>query len=237
MVNNGVLYPSTRGALEVDSSVYLEMPRAETVRNVELAPMIHRSPPQQLMPAHLKWGMGASLTLATLLVAGVKFYFDHQVCIWNTCRCDNSNSDDWFPMDDLQIVYEKGTGMEVVVLCALLVVFLLGSCTISLCRARTVPPMPIIAVPPVTPPTQSQVMIYFAWYINWNDNSILRWWFQQDSNEDLALGTILSLQVAQPTGPPSPEPPPPPYHIAVLLPQRNSVNSEAPPPTYEKAIS
>lgn len=78
MVNNGVLYPSTRGALEVDSSVYLEMPRAETIRSVEVAP-IHPSPPQQLMPAHLKCGMWASFTLATLFVAGAKFYFDHQV--------------------------------------------------------------------------------------------------------------------------------------------------------------
>lgn len=62
-------------------------------------------------------------------------------------------------LDNFQIVYEQGTGMEVLVFCALLVVFLLGACTISLCRARTVPPMAILAVPPVTPPTQSQVFI------------------------------------------------------------------------------
>ncbi|XP_077285547.1 uncharacterized protein LOC143910824 [Arctopsyche grandis] len=187
VVGNGVLYPTAgniRGAVEVDSSVYLEMSRQETVRTVEIAP-INPSPPQQLMPAHLKCGIWASFTFATLFVAGAKFYFDHQ------------------------IVYEQGAGMELLVFCALMVVFLLCACTISLCRTG-IPPMPLL-----TPPIPSQ----------------------QDSNEDLALGTVLSVQVAQPAGPPSPEPPPPPYHIAVLLPQRDNTNSEAPPPTYEKAIS
>lgn len=33
----------------------------------------------QLLPSHLKCGMWASLALATVFVAGAKFYFDRQV--------------------------------------------------------------------------------------------------------------------------------------------------------------
>lgn len=95
VVGNGVLYPpagNARGAVEVDSSVYLEMPRPETMRTVEVAP-INPSPPVQLMPAHLKCGIWASFTFATLFVAGAKFYFDHQVlyCMYAYCLLVNVN--------------------------------------------------------------------------------------------------------------------------------------------------
>lgn len=39
-------------------------------------------PESQLLPAHLKCGMWASLALATVFVAGAKFYFDHQVSLF-----------------------------------------------------------------------------------------------------------------------------------------------------------
>ncbi|GAB0098662.1 uncharacterized protein DMENIID0001_144310 [Sergentomyia squamirostris] len=59
----------------------------------------------QLLPAHLKCGMWASLALATVFVAGAKFYFDHQ-----------------------------GNGLEVLIFCAFSATFFLAACTVSLCR-------------------------------------------------------------------------------------------------------
>uniref|UniRef100_A0A1A9ZBX6 Uncharacterized protein n=1 Tax=Glossina pallidipes TaxID=7398 RepID=A0A1A9ZBX6_GLOPL len=59
----------------------------------------------QLLPTHLKCGMCASLVLASVFVAGAKFYFDHQ-----------------------------GTGLEVLIFCAFSATFFLAACTVSLCR-------------------------------------------------------------------------------------------------------
>ncbi|XP_054734784.1 uncharacterized protein DDB_G0283357 [Anastrepha obliqua] len=59
----------------------------------------------QLLPSHLKCGMCASLVLASVFVAGAKFYFDHQ-----------------------------GTGLEVLIFCAFSATFFLAACTVSLCR-------------------------------------------------------------------------------------------------------
>ncbi|KAH8314908.1 hypothetical protein KR074_011947 [Drosophila pseudoananassae] len=59
----------------------------------------------QLLPSHLKCGMCASLVLASVFVAGTKFYFDHQ-----------------------------GTGLEVVIFCAFSATFFLAACLVSLCR-------------------------------------------------------------------------------------------------------
>lgn len=59
----------------------------------------------QLLPSHLKCGMWASLVLASVFVAGAKFYFDHQ-----------------------------GTGLEVLIFCAFSATFFLAACTVSLCR-------------------------------------------------------------------------------------------------------
>ncbi|KAH8270067.1 hypothetical protein KR018_003464 [Drosophila ironensis] len=59
----------------------------------------------QLLPSHLKCGMCASLVLASVFVAGTKFYFDHQ-----------------------------GTGLEVLIFCAFSATFFLAACLVSLCR-------------------------------------------------------------------------------------------------------
>ncbi|XP_067642692.1 putative uncharacterized protein DDB_G0277255 [Eurosta solidaginis] len=59
----------------------------------------------QLLPSHLKCGMCASLVLASVFVAGAKFYLDHQ-----------------------------GTGLEVLIFCAFSATFFLAACTVSLCR-------------------------------------------------------------------------------------------------------
>ncbi|XP_014282152.1 uncharacterized protein [Halyomorpha halys] len=93
--------------VEVDSSVYLESP-AEP----------HHSPPV----AKFRCGMWASFALATVFVAGAKFYFDHQ-----------------------------GTGLEVLVTCTVLVVllYLVAGCTLSICRTKS---RAQLEEPPTPPP-------------------------------------------------------------------------------------
>lgn len=59
----------------------------------------------QPLLTHLKCGMWASLILASVFVAGAKFYFDNQ-----------------------------GTGLEVIIFCAFSATFFLAACTVSLCR-------------------------------------------------------------------------------------------------------
>ncbi|XP_052873067.1 uncharacterized protein LOC128278381 [Anopheles cruzii] len=78
--------------------------------NLGIAAIAQHAQPQigqdaQLLPAHLKCGMWASLALATVFVAGAKFYFDHQ-----------------------------GTGLEVLIFCAFSATFFLAACTVSLWR-------------------------------------------------------------------------------------------------------
>ncbi|XP_037940097.1 transcription factor kayak [Teleopsis dalmanni] len=66
---------------------------------------VHNSNNSQILPTHLKCGMCASLVLASIFVAGAKFYFDHQ-----------------------------GSGLEILIFCAFSATFFLAACTVSLCR-------------------------------------------------------------------------------------------------------
>uniref|UniRef100_A0A182ML14 Chitin-binding type-2 domain-containing protein n=1 Tax=Anopheles culicifacies TaxID=139723 RepID=A0A182ML14_9DIPT len=77
----------------------------EGISNVGQQIQPHVGHDAQLLPAHLKCGMWASLALATVFVAGAKFYFDHQ-----------------------------GTGVEVLIFCAFSATFFLAACTVSLWR-------------------------------------------------------------------------------------------------------
>uniref|UniRef100_A0A182SEY6 Uncharacterized protein n=1 Tax=Anopheles maculatus TaxID=74869 RepID=A0A182SEY6_9DIPT len=77
----------------------------EGISNVGQHIQPHVGHDAQLLPAHLKCGMWASLALATVFVAGAKFYFDHQ-----------------------------GTGLEVLIFCAFSATFFLAACTVSLWR-------------------------------------------------------------------------------------------------------
>uniref|UniRef100_A0A182YIS4 Uncharacterized protein n=1 Tax=Anopheles stephensi TaxID=30069 RepID=A0A182YIS4_ANOST len=77
----------------------------EAISNVGQHVQPHVGQDAQLLPAHLKCGMWASLALATVFVAGAKFYFDHQ-----------------------------GTGLEVLIFCAFSATFFLAACTVSLWR-------------------------------------------------------------------------------------------------------
>uniref|UniRef100_A0A1A9WH98 Uncharacterized protein n=1 Tax=Glossina brevipalpis TaxID=37001 RepID=A0A1A9WH98_9MUSC len=92
------LNPSTSYSTSSMGPSHHHHQHATTMHSVE-------SVDNQLLPTHLKCGMCASLVLASVFVAGAKFYFDHQ-----------------------------GTGLEVLIFCAFSATFFLAACTVSLCR-------------------------------------------------------------------------------------------------------
>ncbi|KAJ9578601.1 hypothetical protein L9F63_005178 [Diploptera punctata] len=193
-------------AVELDSSVFLDLPLDGT--GDPNAPHNNHQLEPQLMTvgSRLKCGMWASFALATVFVAGAKFYFDHQ-----------------------------GAGLEVLVFCTLLVVFLLAGCTVSLCRSKATRDLITAAVTSSSQPPHSTTS---------HQGQMQAHDLETASSEDMGL----DQSSAPPTGPsqaplPAPEPPPPPYHIAILLPQQNRNldpvhgNDESPPPSYDKAVS
>nr|CAD7444971.1 unnamed protein product [Timema bartmani] len=106
--------------------------------------------------------------------------------------------------------FARGAGLEVLVFCSLLVVFLLAGCTVSLCRSKITRDLLSAAV------TTSQ-----------------------PHHSTLTIQTPAQIMGPTPA-PVVPEPPPPPYHIAVLLPHQNNAQQstdDSPPPSYEKAVS
>ncbi|XP_066995767.1 uncharacterized protein [Anabrus simplex] len=205
--SNGLLTSPVRSsgphAVELDSSVFLDLPLDGTS---DAPPHNNQAQAQLLTLGRFKCGMWASFALATVFVAGAKFYFDQQ-----------------------------GTGLEVLVFCALLVVFLLAGCTVSLCRSKATRDLLAAAV------TSSQVS---------NPTTIQQ---GQSQNEDIGMNQVINqpnpLLFSPVAGPPQspvqapPEPPPPPYHIAILLPQQTAHtatmlgNDESPPPSYDKVVT
>nr|CAD7201116.1 unnamed protein product [Timema douglasi] len=100
-----------------------------------------------------------------------------------------------------------GAGLEVLVFCSLLVVFLLAGCTVSLCRSKITRDLLSAAV------TTSQ-----------------------PHHSTLTIQTPAQIMGPTPA-PVVPEPPPPPYHIAVLLPHQNNAQQstdDSPPPSYRE---
>ena len=67
--------------MELDSSVFLDLPLDGT-GDPNAAHNNHQLEPQLMTVGRLKCGMWASFALATVFVAGAKFYFDHQVHIF-----------------------------------------------------------------------------------------------------------------------------------------------------------
>nr|CAD7266352.1 unnamed protein product [Timema shepardi] len=67
----------TTGAqvVELNSSVFLDVPLEG---NTDTGPHNHQIQPQMLPVGRIRCGMWASFALATVFVAGAKFYFDHQ---------------------------------------------------------------------------------------------------------------------------------------------------------------
>ncbi|XP_054290304.1 uncharacterized protein LOC129005438 [Macrosteles quadrilineatus] len=118
----------------------------------------------------LKCGMWTSFALATVLIVAAKFYFNNQE-----------------------------TALEVLIFAALMIVFLLAGCTISLCRSKATRDLLSAAVTASAaygpaPPTLQVIH-----------------------------------PAPPPPAQPLTEPPPPPYHIAILLPQQPNAEEMPPP--------
>nr|CAD7409741.1 unnamed protein product [Timema cristinae] len=128
----------------------------------------------------------------------------------NLCRDRGVNPGTPAQKFDTLPLNHQGAGLEVLVFCSLLVVFLLAGCTVSLCRSKITRDLLSAAV------TTSQ-----------------------PHHSTLTMQTPAQIMGPTPA-PLVPEPPPPPYHIAVLLPHQNNAQQstdDSPPPSYEKAIS
>ncbi|XP_035439869.1 uncharacterized protein LOC118269065 isoform X1 [Spodoptera frugiperda] len=81
---------------------------------------LHHSP---MMAPHLKFGMLVSFALATVFLAGAKYYFDRQVSV-------------------IRSGGGSGSGGEASVVCAAVACVCGVGCALSLCRARPPPPLP-----------------------------------------------------------------------------------------------
>ncbi|XP_023951294.2 uncharacterized protein LOC112055424 [Bicyclus anynana] len=152
---------------------------------------LHHSP---VMAPHLKFGMLVSFALATVFLAGAKYYFDRHLV-----RGGGMSE----------------TGSEVGVLCVAVACLSCVGCALTVCRARPAPPprtpervsstarRPLPRTP-TRPPVAREVTI-------------------SEPTEDITL-TILSRPEREPTpqGSATTGEAPPPYHIAVLLPTRAS---------------
>ncbi|XP_046995938.1 uncharacterized protein LOC124608348 [Schistocerca americana] len=197
-------------AVEVDSSVFLDLPLEPATEAT-----VHSIAQQQLLPVgRVRCGMWASFALATVFVAGAKFYFDHEGV--------------------------HGTGLEVLVFCSLLVVFLLAGCTVSLCRSRVTRELLSAAV------ASSAVHVQSAQAVATSSSATPVHQTRERPVETTSVTVQQEVAERQVVALPSsntvqvPEPPPPPYHVAVLLPVQQRPHppgDESPPPSYEKAVS
>uniref|UniRef100_A0AAG5DRF7 Uncharacterized protein n=1 Tax=Anopheles atroparvus TaxID=41427 RepID=A0AAG5DRF7_ANOAO len=162
----------------------------------------------QLLPAHLKCGMWASLALATVFVAGAKFYFDHQ-----------------------------GTGLEVLIFCAFSATFFLAACTVSLWRRPRDLQISGNNVISETISNAEQSSLQVTSHINnpelmsSNPSPLLN-----GSAGSGPIGGLASTGGLQQTSLASIVAPPPPYHIAILLPETTKEAEEMPPPSYDKIV-
>lgn len=168
----------------------------------------------QLLPSHLKCGMCASLVLASVFVAGAKFYFDHQ-----------------------------GTGLEVLIFCAFSATFFLAACTVSLCRVpKGLLPSGRNAVLGAQPHADAESAIHYTRppygrrdIVNADGSSEL---VGSDDIQGAPLcGQLQLIEDSASAGPP-------PYHIAIYFPETESngkgkdapIDDESPPPSYDKIL-
>ncbi|XP_039753261.1 uncharacterized protein LOC120628735 [Pararge aegeria] len=163
---------------------------------------LHHSP---MMAPHLKFGMLVSFALATVFLAGAKYYFDRQL---------------------VRGAAPAGGELGVGVLCAAVACVSCVGCALAVCRARPGPPPRTperVSSTARRPLPRTPVRSADAREVT-----------VSEPTEDITL-TILSRPERDPivpqtiatTGAGSEAPPP--YHIAVLLPTRAS---SPPPPAY-----
>ncbi|XP_045773250.1 uncharacterized protein LOC123872770 [Maniola jurtina] len=168
---------------------------------------LHHSP---MMAPHLKFGMLVSFALATVFLAGAKYYFDRQLVRGNGGMSEGSG--------------------EAGVVCAAVACVCGVGCALTICRARPTPP-------PRTPERVSSTARRPLPRTP-TRNTDTREVTISEPTEDISL-TILSRPERDPiipqtiTSPGASSEAPPPYHIAVLLPAR----AQSPPPPAYSALS
>ncbi|XP_017467447.1 PREDICTED: GATA zinc finger domain-containing protein 14 [Rhagoletis zephyria] len=170
----------------------------------------------QLLPSHLKCGMCASLVLASVFVAGAKFYFDHQ-----------------------------GTGLEVLIFCAFSATFFLAACTVSLCRVpKGLLPSGRNAVLGAQQRTDADSGMHCtrAPYgrrdiMNSDGTGGGDLGGLDDIHGAPLCGQLQLIEDSASAGPP-------PYHIAIYFPETENsgkgkeapIDDESPPPSYDKIL-
>lgn len=167
----------------------------------------------QLLPPHLKFGMCASLVLASVFIAGAKYYFDHQ-----------------------------GGGMDALIFCAFLTISFLALCAISLCRyvPRDLTASPSISVDGHSRILDGHVQHGSGrgtdqggsgGHIAGSPHPQIYAQNAEQSGQDLQMShSPITNSIAAP---------PPPYHIAILLPPESGKEmqlDESPPPSYDKIL-
>ncbi|XP_071454290.1 uncharacterized protein [Hetaerina americana] len=149
----------------------------------------------------LHCGMWAGFAMAVFFVGGTKVYFDRQ-----------------------------GSGVEMLVFCAMLLLFLLAGCIVSICRSRG---------------DRQLAQQYLEAFQNQNRpvDTIHQTESAQRANRPDAGPAVVqppTNAAAVPTECSLPRQdggPPPPYHIAILLPQPPRSLPPTPPPSYAKATT
>ncbi|KPJ07051.1 hypothetical protein RR48_04071 [Papilio machaon] len=167
---------------------------------------LHNSP---MMAPHLKFGMLVSFALATVFLAGAKYYFDRHYCV-------------------VEVVH-TGLTSEAGVLCAAIACLCVLGCALAVCRSR--PPHP----PPAPPERVSSTAQRHAHQIAEVAEELPALLPASERSERRAerLPERVAERVAERPVERGAErgaagEAPPPYHIAVLLPGR----AAAPPPAY-----
>ncbi|XP_068633607.1 uncharacterized protein [Battus philenor] len=163
---------------------------------------LHNSP---MMAPHLKFGMLVSFALATVFLAGAKYYFDRQVV-------------------------RAGVSSEAGVVCAAVACMCGLGCALSLCRART-PPAP---APPERVSSTAQRHAQIA-EVAEELPALLPTSERSERRAERLAEREVERMAERTAGRNADRPgergsgeAPPPYHIAVLLPGR----AAAPPPAY-----
>ncbi|KAG8222880.1 hypothetical protein J437_LFUL003525 [Ladona fulva] len=157
-------------------------------------------PPSPESVGKLRCGMWVGFSMGIFLVGGTKLYFAHQ-----------------------------GSGVEVLVFCAMLLLFFLG-CIVSICRARRERQLEQQFVEACHHSRPIDHMHHSE-----PSQHIVR----QNIGTTVPQPDVVLTPLATPECGLSREDggPPPPYHIAILLPQPPGSLSSSPPPSYTKATT